>query len=440
MTTTLPAHDPGPRIGVVGSPGLPRGDMLVAMTGLTTCLLPFLTPAGPGNTAAADAGILLCIVLGLLWAGREHLPIRLPYATGVAGMMLGGAFAAYVSVAPASTGLVLVQDLLLLTWGMTIALGRHNPAIVRAVTVAWCRTAAVYSGVMVLAYLAGISALTGVSAKDGVRAPYTFGDPNLAGNYLVVSLFAIAACKHPRSPGVRRIAYLLVLVAIGFTGSNGAMLTLMIGLLLSVVVTTYRRRGAVAGIALLATAGLVGGLMAGVVMPRVDLSHLRAEAAGSIPLLRDSVGRSGSSSSERATIVSEGARLFLNGDATGYGPARTKATLEATQAPYVKEAHNDYLATLLERGVIGAVGLLLFGVAMFVRCLRLVFGNLPRPYDEIVPRPWLLAVIGPVMATAAGFYEVLHFRHLWTWLGLIAALVLAMQDQQDQRDQREEAS
>jgi hypothetical protein len=78
--------------------------------------------------------------------------------------------------------------------------------------------------------------------------------------------------------------------------------------------------------------------------------------------------------------------------------------------------------------VIGGIGLLVFGVAMFARCLRLVFGNLPKGYAELVPRPWLLAVVGPVMATAAGFYEVLHFRHLWTWLGLVAALVLAMQD------------
>jgi len=36
------------------------------------------------------------------------------------------------------------------------------------------------------------------------------------------------------------------------------------------------------------------------------------------------------------------------------------------------------------------------------------------------------------MVTAAGFYEVLHFRHLWTWLGLVAALVLAMQDQHEE--------
>ncbi|HWD77997.1 MAG TPA: O-antigen ligase family protein, partial [Kribbella sp.] len=330
MTTTTSF---GRTPGIVGSPGMPRGDALVAMMGLTTCLLPFLTPPGPANTAPADAGILLCIVLGLLWAGREHLPIRLPYSAGVAGLMLGGAFAAYVAVAPVGSGLVLIQDLLLLMWAAALALGRHNPAIVRAVTVSWCRTAAIYSGVMVAAYLVGFNALTGVSAKDGVRAPYTFGDPNLAGNYLVVSLFVIAACKHPRSPGVRRIAYLLVLFAIGFTGSNGAMLTLLVGVLLSVAVITYRRRGAVAGLAVLATAGLAGGLIAGLVMPRVDLTQLREEAAGSIPLLRDSFGRSANSSGERATIVREGTNLFLEGDAAGYGPARTKATLQATQAP-----------------------------------------------------------------------------------------------------------
>ncbi|HEY4569262.1 MAG TPA: hypothetical protein VIH10_07345, partial [Kribbella sp.] len=181
-----------------------------------------------------------------------------------------------------------------------------------------------------------------------------------------------------------------------------------------------------------AMAALIGGLIAAFVMPRVDLGEIRERAAGSVPLLRDSFGRSSNSAGERATIVREGASLFLEGDAVGFGPARTKSTLAATQAPYVKEAHNDYLATLLERGLIGAIGLLLLGIAVLVRCVRLVVGDLPQRYAELVPRPWLLAVIGPVMATAAGFYEVLHFRHLWTWLGLVAALVMAMQDQRDE--------
>ena len=419
--------------GGINRPRLPRGDVLAGMMGLTVCLLPFLEPAGPGNTALADVGMTLCIGLALLWAVREHLPVKLPYLVGVAGLLLGGAFAAYVAQAPVGVGLVLAQDVLLVAWASALALGRHNPAIVAAVTRAWCRTAAVYSGVMVASYILGINALSGVSGKDGVRASYTFGDPNLAGNYLVVSLFVMAACKCPQSVGVRRIAYALVITAIGFTGSNGAMLTLLVGLVLSVTVTRYRRHGALVGLTTLAASMLVAGLVFVFVMPRVDLGQIREAAAGSVPLLRDSFGRSGSSTSERATIVREGTHLFFQGDATGYGPARTKATLAANQAPYVKEAHNDYLATLLERGLIGAIGLLALGIAIGVRCFRLVVGTLPEAYAGLVPRPWLLAVIGPVMATAAGFYEVLHFRHLWTLLGLVAALVLVMQDQQKKR-------
>ena len=46
-----------------------------------------------------------------------------------------------------------------------------------------------------------------------------------------------------------------------------------------------------------------------------------------------------------------------------------------------------------------------------------------RPdYADIFPRPELLgaAVIG--MFISAMFYQVLHFRHLWALLGIIAAV------------------
>ena len=159
-------------------------------------------------------------------------------------------------------------------------------------------------------------------------------------------------------------------------------------------------------------------------MPRVDLGYVRERAAGSVPLVRDSVGRSGDSVNERAVILDEGVQVFLDGSGTGVGPARTKASLDRAGAPYVKEAHNDYLAALVERGLIGAVGLLVLGAGIALRCGVLVFRRLPGAYAELVPRAWALAVVAPVMATAASFYEVLHFRHLWTWLGLVAALAM----------------
>jgi O-antigen ligase len=415
---------------VAATPVAPRRQAVLPVAcGTTACLLPILKPAGPGNTAAADLGIVVCIVCALMWSVRERIPFRFPYAAGVLLMMVGGALAAAVAQAPLSTVLPLVQDLLLLLWAATLALGHHDPAIIRATTHAWCRMVPVYCAVMVLSYIIGLSALSGVNAKDGARASYTFADPNLAGNYLVVSMFVMAACQRPRSPGIRRVSYLVVLVAIAFTGSNGAMLTLLVGSVLAFSLLTFRARGALAGLMVLSATTAIAAFGVTVVLPRVDMEAVREQAASSVPLLRDSIGRSGGSTSERQTILVEGSQLYLDGNALGIGPALTKSTLQETQAPYVKEAHNDYLATLLERGVVGTAGLVVLGFAIGMRSVRVAVGPVPESLRDAVPRAWLLAVLFPVMVVAATFYEVLHFRHLWTCLGVLAAVVLAIREE-----------
>jgi O-Antigen ligase len=413
-------------------PGAPRREeVLPVLVGISVALLPILVPAGPGNTAIADAAIAGCLLVAALWVSRERLTIAFPYAAGVTLLVIGGALASTVAGAPLTTVLVLAQDGFLLLWAATLALGRHDPNIIAAATVTWCRVAVVYSGIGILAYLIGFSPLSGVTAQDGVRAAYTFDDPNLAGNYLVMSLFMMMACQRPRAASTRRIGYVLVLVAMGFTGSNGAMLTLLLASVLCVTITRYRHSGALAALLSLAVAAALAGIMMAFVLPRVDFDAIRAQASSGVPLLRDSFGRSGSSATERETIVSEGTSLYFEGNAVGVGPARTKATFQAAQAPYVKEAHNDYLATMIERGVIGALGLVLVAGAVASRCWRLLNGQLPDSFAEVVPRFWLLVVIAPMMALAGSFYEVLHFRHLWTWLGIVAALALAMQDHQE---------
>lgn len=412
-----------------------RRGALPLLVGAAVCLLPFLSPAGPGNTAPADLAIVAATATGLLWAAAEGLRLPLPYAWGMTGMVVGGAVAALLADAPLGSALVLCEDVMLLAWGATVALGHHDVRVVAALTKAWCRFAPSYAAAGVAAYLLGLHALSGVTAEDGARAAYTFGDPNLAGNYLVVSLFVMAACRRPRSPVLRVAGYLALVTAIALTGSNGALLTLVVGVALALTLGQFRR-GALAGALTLSSLLLLTALAVLVVLPRVDLGGLRAQAQDSVPLLRDSLGRSDSSGSERATLVEEGLSLFLRGDVTGYGPARTKATLERTQAPYVKEAHNDYVATLVERGVLGALGLVVFGAAVVARAVRLLVRPLPATFASLVPRPWLLVVIAPVMATAAAFYETLHFRHLWTWLGLLAALALATHDEQATRRPR----
>ena len=65
----------------------------------------------------------------------------MPYAPGVALLVVGGAIAAIVAGAPSSVALVLAQDLLLLSWAATLALGRTTRPILAAATATWCRVA-----------------------------------------------------------------------------------------------------------------------------------------------------------------------------------------------------------------------------------------------------------------------------------------------------------
>ncbi|MBV9832333.1 MAG: O-antigen ligase family protein [Marmoricola sp.] len=392
--------------------------------GLTVALTPLLVPAGPGNTAMADVAMAASIVLASAWVSATGAVVRLPYAWGVTLLVIGGLSAALLSGAPARVVIVIVQDLLLLVWAAVVTLGRDDVRIVETVTRTWCRTAPVLAAVGVCSYLVGFAPLSGVTAADASRASYTFGDPNLAGNYLVISLLIMFACRRPVRTRVRWAAYSVVVTALVMTGSNGGMLCLMLSVSGCLILSVLRRQGATAAVVTLSLCAALTVFGAAYVGPRTDLTGVRIAAAQSVPLLRDSIGRSDGSTHQREQLLTETTALWFSGDGTGYGPARTKATLLAFQEPYVKEAHNDYIATLLERGPIGVLGLLCLVLATGGYLRRLLAGGLPEGWDAAVPRAWALVVIGPVVALSAGFYEVLHFRHVWTWLGLVAALAL----------------
>jgi O-antigen ligase len=92
-------------------------------------------------------------------------------------------------------------------------------------------------------------------------------------------------------------------------------------------------------------------------------------------------------------------------------------------APYPKEAHNDYVAALVERGALGLLGLALLVASIALRSL-----SLPRRVARssavavVNPGPLIGAVAGTLVAGVA--YEVLHFRHAWALFAIVAALSL----------------
>jgi O-antigen ligase len=261
----------------------------------------------------------------------------------------------------------------------------------------------------------------GVAANNGTRAGLTFGDPNLAADYFFVSLMVMVASRRPRRLSLRIPAYAVLLGALAYTGSNGGLVALAVGLATTFTVGTIRKWGWVGAVALVTfmTLAMVGSLalMRSGAIAR-DLS------TSSNATLKYSVARSPESLRERRVLFEESVPLFLRGSPLGSGPGTTELRLADEQASYVKEAHDDYMAALVERGAIGLLGLLALLGAVGLRSWSVSIRPLTAKFAAVVPRPQALmgGVLG--LATSGLFYQTLHFRHLWALYGVVAALAL----------------
>jgi O-antigen ligase len=172
---------------------------------------------------------------------------------------------------------------------------------------------------------------------------------------------------------------------------------------------------------------LVGAVLAAptaLMLATLDVSSLAQRASHGGRILANSVARSDKGASDRVLLVSENLAVYRSHGIAGVGPGGTKSLLSSEQAPYVKEAHNDYLAALLERGVLGAIGLLALWAAVIGRCIPLCSRRPDPRLLDVMARPEMLAGAALAAATFGWFHEALHFRHVWVVFGLVAATSL----------------
>jgi O-antigen ligase len=141
-------------------------------------------------------------------------------------------------------------------------------------------------------------------------------------------------------------------------------------------------------------------------------------------VIRDGLGRSGASVAERSKVLHESIKLFWQEGPLGEGPTSTKVRLQRGMAPYVKESHDDYFAAVMERGVIGGIGLMLLIGGLIVYASPLVTGRVKPGFREVLVRP--NAIVGALAGTlvAQAVYELLHVRHVWVLYAIVAAVYL----------------
>lgn len=381
---------------------------------------PILRPAGPGNSSPVDVLTVGAILASIVWARTSHRKLRAPYSLGVAVMVIAGCASGIAGPLPSLGSLTVVIDILLLLWCTALVNLLDRPRALRTALTAWCRAGVGWALVVAIAHFAHLSALEGLTAADGNRVLFTFGDPNYAAAYWVTTILVLYATGVPRRRWVRWVGYALLLWALLLTESNGGALELAVGLTFIHVVKNYRRRGWIGAVATV----LIVGLSIGAFLTILPLSAMRQDALNSgQPLLVNSIGRSGQSSSERGVLVKESIQLYERSDGIiGLGPATTKPLLTLWQYPYAKEAHDDYLAALVERGLLGVVGLLILIGSIASRASPVIRRGLSPPFAAAVPRPEGIVAAVVALGVAASYYQTLHFRFEWAIFAFIAIL------------------
>jgi O-Antigen ligase len=395
--------------------------LAVGLTAVAIALSPLLVPHGLGNLAPADLFIALALWACLLWVGTSGHRLRFPYAAPVALFMVGGALGALAGPVPGSGIVALLQDFVLLVWCWAVANLCSSPHRLKTLLVTWVYSSICWAVLLFVGLAIGSAVLTGQTTSEGSRTALTFGDPSFSANYYFVSLMIIWATGQPRHRAVRFAAYGILIAALLSAGSNSGIVSLTVGTIAAGLMAVYRRRG----LATLATAlafVLVGGYL---VSAHVSLTGIQESAHESrYAFIRDGIGRSDVSEAQRGTLLAESVQLYEAGGPLGQGPVSTKTRLDREMAPFVKEAHDDYLAALLERGPLGLIGLVLLVSSLGLMALTIARTTLSKGFGAVLLRthPLLGAVIGSLVSSTV--YELLHLRHLWALFAFIAAVYL----------------
>jgi hypothetical protein len=392
-----------------------------ATTALAVALLPVLVPHGPANLAPVDVFIVLAAWTCLLWAGTARHLWRFPYALSMAVFMVGGSLGALAGPVPGEGLQALFQDMFLLAWCWVLANVCSSPRRLGTILTTWVYASIGWAVILFAAVAVGYAPLSGRIQTEGSRTALTLGDPSYSASYFFVSLMLVWATGRPRHRALRFLAYGFLVAAIVSAGSNSGLVSLVVGIVVAGILGIYERKGPVA-----ATTALALVLAASIVaVTKVDVGAIREAAHGSrYGFIRDGIGRSSQSEAFRAALIQESVPLYRDGGPLGQGPVSTKTRLENEMAPVVKEAHDDYLAALLERGPLGFLGLILLIASVVTRALLPAVGRLKGDFGRVVVKP--NALVGAVLGTfvASTVYELLHLRHAWALFAVVAAVYI----------------
>jgi O-antigen ligase len=247
------------------------------------------------------------------------------------------------------------------------------------------------------------------------------------------------AFGHPGTFATVMILLWLASVAhLGLTTNRSRIVAVLLGLLVIFVVISTGARGAWLGIAAAVVAvaavwllarerrqALAGLLRSGRVRVGVGASAVALAVVGVIlfPAIANRLAAGGDQ--VRAAFYAAALRMFQDDPVTGLGPGmwvveRARYTLPTEQDYYIPHAHNLYLQTLAELGIVGALA----GVVVLIALARLVWLGI-RSSDALAQRLGWTSLIALVYL---GVHQLVDFYPNMAALGFLLALLIARLD------------
>ena len=405
---------------------------------IAVCLTPVVVPPGPGRTAIVDSvNAIALAVFTVLWLPTKR-PVKLPFLVPMLLIAVGSVLATFNAVNPGAAIITLIQDAYLYVIFVMLVdlLGKRGDFA--GLRLAWVFTASAIAilGIYQAVMFKNPSLLNLVSPK-GFRALGTFDQPDTLSDYLVMSIFMVLSLNEEAGRLVRWSAIAIMGIGIVATKANGGIMAMAAGLMAWAVVRAWTKRvsytGLIAGALFALSLGLAGvWLIQGVGVGSGEIKELQAHSI---------LGRMGHSSKGRMQIWGTLRRRYLK-TPLGYGPGNSRwqvLTIEERDRPTVgptetfdtgadpfvsKEAHNDYIAFLFERGPLALLAMLALKLQVFGRITKWWAGRAESVRGRVRGGAMAAAMFGAWVASwiTSNTIEVLHFRHVWLFLAMVCAL------------------
>ena len=293
------------------------------------------------------------------------------------------------------------QDLYLYVWFVLLCMLLSTERRVTILILAW------------IAILLVVLSTEGFWIAGGEsRLEFTFRNPNRASAWLALTLFLVL---HPVVPwALKAVLAFLVYQAVAGTGSAAGSIGVVLGAFAFAWGLVYVRSPRIMR-PFLSAAVVVIGLLVALINPLANESLpavLGEVAPAAAPRIERSAGT-------RQVIWSKGLDSFKE-HPMGIGPASFAGQVNTgLGSDGMIELHSDFVATLVERGVIGFVGYLLILLSVVIQVFRNL--NLASLTTDRRDGVWAAALAGActVYLFYSATHEAMHHDTFWLLLALI---------------------